>query len=102
MIYARVHDTENGMIIAMCDSSLINEILEEGDIVINIKDYADFYKGKLVNTKEAETLLEMHVYSANIIGKEAINLAVKKGIIQKANVQKVKNVPYAQAYNVKV
>jgi hypothetical protein len=101
MIYAKVHDTENGMIIAMCDSILIDQILEEGDLVINIKDYADFYKGKLVGTEEAGKLLEMSIYSANLIGKESITLAVKKGVIQKSNVLKIKNVPYAHAYSVK-
>jgi hypothetical protein len=100
MIYAKVHNTESGIIVALCDSALINEILKEGDIVINIKDYADFYKGNLVSQTDAENLLGMKIDSANVVGRESINAALNKGLVDKKNILSIGGVPYANAYKI--
>ena len=102
MIYIKIHDTENGHIIAMCDSSLIDKVLKEGDIEINIKDYSDFYRGELVDTnKAAEMVDQKRLYSANIVGKESIDAAILGAIIHKDSVKKVNKIPYANAFKVK-
>ena len=101
MIYAKVHDTESGIIVALCDSSLINEILEEGDMTINIRDYSDFYKGSLMSADEAEKLFDMNIDSANVVGKEATDIAIKKGVIEENGILLIGKIPYAQAYKLK-
>ena len=102
MIYIKTHEAENGSLIAMCDESLIDKTLSEGDIFIDIKAYNSFYKGELVSEERAKKIIEERdvVYSANIIGKEAVGIALKTGIIEKENVLTVKKVPYAHAYKV--
>jgi hypothetical protein len=102
MIYLKKHKTENGSIIAMCDSDLINKVLNDGIIEINIKDYSSFYNGDLLSVDKAlEQINAEEVYSANIVGSESIKVAVKCSIIEKSNVKKVKDIPYAQAFSVK-
>lgn len=102
MIYIKVHDTDNGQMVAMCDSSLIDKVLVEGNVEINIKDYSDFYKGQLVSEEKAIGMLKPHsLYSANIIGKESVDAAIKGKIILLESVKKVKGVPYANAFKIK-
>lgn len=99
MIYIKLHKTDNGDMIAMCDSSLIDKILTEGDVEINIKDYSDFYKGELVEPQKAKSMLNPKtLYSANIIGKESVEIAIDAKIILKESVKKVNKVPYANAF----
>lgn len=102
MIYIKTHESENGSVVAMCDDTLIDKILEEGDVYLDIKSYSSFYKGELVDAKRAKDIIEERdvVYSANLVGKESIKVGLDTGIIEKDNVLKVKKVPYAQAYKV--
>lgn len=100
MIYIKIYGTDNGSVLAMCDESLIDKVLEQGDFVIDIKSYSSFYKGDLVNKEKAKNMIENAdaVYSANVIGKESVEVAIEEKIIDKASVQKIKSTPYAQAY----
>ena len=102
MIYIKIHGTDNGPMLALCDSNLIEKVLEEGELVINIKDYSEFYKGELINADDlAKHIDSNEVYSANIIGKESVDAAVQNRIIEKGNVKTVKKVPYAHAFRIK-
>ena len=102
MIYIKIHDNENGHVIGMCDSSLIDKVLTEGEIEINLRDYSDFYKGELVNIDKAVSMLDpKRLYSANVIGKESIDAAIKGEIIHKDSVKKVSKIPYAYAFKIK-
>ncbi len=102
MIYIKIHNTENGNIIAMCDSSLIEKVLKKGELEINIRDYSDFYKGELVNTEKAVAMLKpKKLYSANIVGKESVDAAMKGEIIHKDSIRKVNSIPYAYAFRIK-
>jgi hypothetical protein len=87
--------------VAVCDESLIDKILEEGELVMDIKNYSDFYKGNLIPSKElAELITRESVASANIVGKEAVDIAIETKLIEKGHIRKIKGVPYAQAYRV--
>lgn len=102
MIYVKIHNTDKGAVLAMCDAELIDKVLSEGDVEINIRDYADFYKGDLMDEGDARSAISAEeVYSANVIGASAIGVAVEKSIVDESNVMRVGGVPYAQAFNVK-
>jgi hypothetical protein len=99
MIYVKLHPTDNGIMVAMCDSKLIDKILSEGEIEINLKDYSDFYKGALLGKEAALALIKKDdIYSANIVGDESIKIALEKGIIEKGHLKKIEKVPYANAF----
>ncbi|MCL4389249.1 DUF424 family protein [Candidatus Marsarchaeota archaeon] len=99
MIYLKVHETENGDIIAMCDQALIDKVLEEGKIMLDIKRYAEFYKGTLINGEEFQKG-SRKVISANIVGREAIDAAIENMLIDEGHVKTVAGIPYAHAYRV--
>ncbi|MCL5429988.1 MAG: DUF424 family protein [Candidatus Marsarchaeota archaeon] len=102
MIYIKVHDSQNGTLIAMCDSDMINKVLKEGEVVIDIKSYGSFYSGKLVDSREAAKIVRgtKNVFSANIIGKESIGVAIDTGLVRMVNVLHVDGVPYAHSYKI--
>jgi hypothetical protein len=102
MIYLKIHPTDNGNMVAMCDSKLIDQVLSEGDLEINLKDYSDFYKGQLLSKDAVLGLVKKEdVYSANIVGDEAVKVALEKGIIEKGHVKRISKIPYANAFRVK-
>ncbi len=102
MIYIRIHKTENGDMIGMCDSPLIDKVIVDGDLEINIRDYSDFYRGTLVSEKKAiEMIKPEKVYSASAIGKESVSAAIKGGIIHEDSVRHVDDVPYANSFRIK-
>ena len=98
MIYAKIHETPNGNILAMCDEELINEVIKEGMVIINIKDYAEFYKGELIGEGELDSRYKQDIFSANIVGRKSVDLAVSSRIIHKEHIKIVDGIPYAHAY----
>ncbi|MGC8648485.1 MAG: DUF424 family protein [Candidatus Micrarchaeia archaeon] len=102
MIYVKRHVTPSGNILAMCDENQIGKVLKDGEIIINLKDYADFYKGELIKSasEKLQDIYAQDIYSANIVGEEAVELAIKSNIVSKENVKKASGVPYAHAYRI--
>ncbi len=101
MIYIKSYSTEKGHVIAMCDEELIGKVLEEGALLIDLKTYAGFYKGELVDKRTAaEKLKDLRIYSANIIGKEAVDVIKEGALVGDADVRKVNGVPFVQIYKV--
>jgi hypothetical protein len=103
LIYIKIHNTESGRIVAMCDESVIGKIIEEEDVEIDLKTYSDFYKGRLVGPEGVPSINELEdMSSANIVGKESVAIAIDKGIIGERSVRIVCGVPFAQAFRIKV
>lgn len=102
MIFIKIHDTENGKILAMCDEKLIDEILSEDELVINIKNYQDFYSGELIDQHEnlSSRISLKEIFSANIIGEEAVALGIRNKIIKKEHIKLINKIPYAHAYKI--
>ncbi len=102
VIYIKTHSTENGSILAMCDSDLIGKTFEEGDIIIDLKNYSEFYVGNLASEPEAKSSINKDLlWSANVVGKSSVAIALEEGIIEQAHVKTVNGIPYASAFKVK-
>ncbi len=101
MIYIKVHKTDNGPMLAMCDAELIDKAINDGRVCIDIRGYAEFYKGELVKAGLAkERIGGYNVYSANVVGNESVKVAIESDVIKKENVKTVKGIRYANAYRV--
>ncbi len=101
MIFLKIHKSDNGDMVAMCDESLIGEVLSEGAIEINIRDYSEFYKGELVSKEGVADVIDANrVYTANVVGQEAVDAAIGCNVIDPESVKKVGDIPYAQAFRV--
>lgn len=81
-------------VVALCDEDLIGKTLQEGEFEIKVSER--FYKGEIVSEGDALKVLKGAI-NVNIIGKKSINVALKAGIITKANILMIRGVPYANA-----
>ncbi|MEM3202394.1 MAG: DUF424 family protein [Candidatus Micrarchaeaceae archaeon] len=100
-VYVKVHHIEGSVILAMCDQDIIEAILEDGKLYIDIKNYSDFYKGDLIDSRKPNiTINKDMITSSNIVGNASIELAISWGIINSENVMSIKGVKYAQSYKV--
>jgi hypothetical protein len=96
----KVYSTEHGNVVAMCDNELIGNIYAEGRMELNLKDYAEFYKGELVDESEAEDGVKGElIYSANVIGERSVGIFVKNGMAGEENIRRIRGIPFIQIYN---
>jgi hypothetical protein len=97
MIYLKINKTEQNEIVAICDEDLIGKKFSEGDLRLHVTER--FYKGDSVDEGKIIGILK-HARNINIVGKEAIKLAIKNRIIEKENVIKIKNIPHAIVFEI--
>ena len=90
----KIHKTEgNKMVLAVCDSDLLNKKFEEGEKQLDLT--SDFYKGEEKSNKEVCDLMR-NSYIINLVGEKTIGLALKEGLIDKDHIKKIDNISYAQ------
>lgn len=97
MIYLKKNTNEESEIIALCDSELIGKKFSENGLSLDIIER--FYKGEMLEEDEIVKILK-NAKNINIVGKEAITLALKSGIIEEENIIKVKNIPHALVFEI--
>jgi uncharacterized protein len=84
------------IVVAMCDSDLLGKRFEQGVLQLDIRK--NFYEGDEVSEEQALRIIEKQARedaTFNIVGKEAVQAALKVGIIDEAGVSKIAGIPYA-------
>lgn len=99
IMYFKIHKSESGNIVAACDRKLIEKVLTDGKKKIDLKKYRNFYAGKISTEKELANALG-DCTSANLIGKKAVRVAMKVGLVKENEVMFIKGVPYIQIYRI--
>ena len=82
-------------VLAASDANIIGKTLKFGEVEFHISE--EFYKGKEISESELSRLLDEHS-NINLIGKEAVSVALKKGLISERSIVKIQGVPHAQIY----
>tara|TARA_Y100000310_G_C20589928_1_gene767453 strand:+ start:236 stop:532 length:297 start_codon:yes stop_codon:yes gene_type:complete len=91
----KAHKTEDGrLLLAVCDSDIIGKKFEEGKKQLDLS--SDFYKGEEKSDKETTDLMR-NAYIINIVGKNAVTLAINENLISGDNVEEINGIPYAQS-----
>ena len=83
-------------VVAVCDSDLLGKKFEEGIRQLDIAER--FYKGEEMEEEAAIQLMQdqnREDATFNIVGKNAVALAIKAGIIKDEDSAKINNIPYA-------
>ena len=89
----RERRTEKGLLVAVCDDDVLGETFEDGPVSLTVNE--EFYGGEEVDEENVvESLARAQV--ANIVGTEAVDVAVDAGIIDEANVLDVDGTRHAQ------
>ncbi|MBI5871878.1 DUF424 family protein [archaeon] len=92
MISIKQHDA----LLAVCDNELLGKTFEDGELVLEVSKR--FYQGAQISEEE----LPEHLKSAtniNLVGKRAVRIAVKTGMIDNKSIIKISGVPHAQIYS---
>ena len=98
-MYLKVSEKEGKKIVAACDTELLGQVFEEGDAVLDLKTYGPFYRGEEATAEEVAGALS-YCDSANLVGKEAVGVALEKGLANEEDVKYIKNIPHLQLYRV--
>ena len=87
------HFTQGKLILAVCDSDIINKKFEDEKAVLDLA--SSFYKGEETSAEDFIDLMKK-AYIINADGKETIALMIKEKVISESGKKKIKDVPYAQ------
>ena len=92
--WVKLHPAGRDIILAACDSELIERTFTEGDISITV--HREFYGGVLVD----EAGLITHMRSAtilNLVGERCITVAEGMGWVERSNSITIEGIEHAQA-----
>ncbi|MEM7825173.1 MAG: DUF424 family protein [Candidatus Aenigmatarchaeota archaeon] len=93
MFWMKVFDTKFDTVVTLCDEHLIDKVLDKKGIKFKVSKH--FYGEKLVDEDTALNFMKKATIG-NLIGNEAIELAVKNGFVSKENVVVIDDIPHAQ------
>jgi len=86
-------ETEQGLLVAVCDRELLGKTFEDGDVSLSVTE--EFYGGDPVDDEAvAEALAAASV--ANLVGTRAVEFAVEEGYVDEDNVLEVDGTLHAQ------
>lgn len=93
----RVHKRGKDIVVAACDEDLLDKTFKCGEMRIHVS--SKFYGDE--GGEEADLVSALrHCTSANLVGRETIEAAIKAGFIKREGVINIGDVPHAQLYRV--
>jgi hypothetical protein len=92
-VYVNLKKVGRNVLLAICDNELLGRTLRQGKIVFPIKD--EFYDGGKVSVEEAVGMIENSTI-VNMVGRNCVEMAIRKGYVHPEAVLKIDGVPHAQ------
>ena len=84
--------TQGETLVVICDAELIGKKFKQGKLKLEVKE--SFYRGEEAGVDECLTALR-EATIANLVGS-IVEHAIRAGILERANVVRIQNVPHAQ------
>ena len=91
--YVNLKKVGRNVILAICDCEILGKTLREGKIVFHVKE--EFYKGGKVTVEDAMGMIENSTI-INMVGKNCVEKAIKKGYVHPEAVLNIEGIPHAQ------
>lgn len=91
--YVNLKKVGNNVILAICDCEILGKTLREGKIVFHVKE--EFYKGGKVSVEDAMGMIK-NSNIVNMVGKNCVEKAIKKGYVHPEAVLNIEGIPHAQ------
>ena len=89
----RERETDEGLLVAVCDDDVLGETFEDDAVSLTVTE--EFYDGEQADAAEVvESLSRAAV--ANLVGTEAVALAIEEGFVDEANVLELEATRHAQ------
>lgn len=92
-VYVNLKKIGRNVLLAICDYDVLGRTLKEGEITFHVK--AEFYNGRKVSLDEAIEMIENSTI-VNMVGKNCVEKAIKKGYVHPEAVLHIEGVPHAQ------
>jgi uncharacterized protein len=93
MFYYKLHESHAGYLLAVCDKSICGKKLKGKKMEFFVDPR--FYKDKTATKSQMKKLFRAPS-SANLVGKNIVQLAIDMGLIDKENVINIQGIPHAQ------
>lgn len=90
-MYVKKHLHGGNAVLTVCDEDILGKIFENENMKLEVSE--SFFGGKSVDDKEVELLLK-EFGNINIIGKKIVKLALNLGIVNKADIKYVGEIPF--------
>jgi hypothetical protein len=90
-------DTQEGLLVAVCDADVMGETFENGDVSLTVEE--DFYAGEGAERDvDADRVVESltKCTTANLVGRETVGLAIEHGFVDEENVLELEGTRHAQ------
>lgn len=97
-MYLKIHESQKGKIIAVCDKELIGQIFEDINGYMDLDRYRSFYIGELKSEIEIKNALNSFD-SVNLVGKKSVKIALDLKLIEKSQIKFISKIPYIQIFN---
>lgn len=91
----KIHKKDGRTVVAVCDDDLLGQRIEEGDLQLDLS--SDFYRGTSYSDKVLVRDIMRNADILNVVGKVAVALALEEGLIDRAHIITIKDIPHAQA-----
>jgi uncharacterized protein len=91
--YYKIHESHAGYLLAACDATICGKKLSKGDLEFFVNPR--FYKDKIATPAQIKKQFAISS-SANIVGKNIVQLAKDLGIIEEKQIVMIAGVPHAQ------
>lgn len=95
-VLIKIHESAGKKITAVADKELICKKFEEGERCLEVTER--FYKGEEKTEQEVLNILKESA-NTNLVGKKAIKLGIKAGIITEDSIITIKGIPHAISVN---
>jgi uncharacterized protein len=93
MFYYKIHESHAGYLLAACDKSICGKKLKSKETEFHVNPR--FYKDKTATEAQMRKIFRIPS-SANLVGKDIVQLAIDMGLVDKENVIKIQGIPHAQ------
>lgn len=91
----KLHETDEGVVAAVCDAELLGRKFEEGDVVLHVK--SSFFGGERASASEVARAVRKCL-TANIVGEKAVSALVREGVISEDGVLEVAGQKHAHVF----
>ncbi len=87
----RLVNHQNNRMLNICDAELVGRIVRQSDLEIKISE--SYYRQRIVDEKEAESLLRGSSI-INMAGRKTIDLSIKIGVGSAKGVKEIEDIPF--------
>ena len=93
MISIKIYEQGENLVIGACDEHLLGKKFVDGKFQIDVSK--NFYEGQRINKEMLAKYLH-DATIANLVGEEAVNCAIKLGLVNPNCILRIKGIPHAQ------